>query len=326
MLYFPLPDSLITAKLTQTVSDLRDRIGVTSQEAVTGRYSDLTQHLGGRIGTAMLSRKALDDIGMDRTRLSLRESRLDIMQRSLSTIQERTIGLDTRMQTALGLGDSYSKTIIARDAEAALEDMFSALNVRHAERFLFSGNATAAPPFGPVTDLLDDIQQIAASAVSASDFSTAIDTYFDTPGGGWQQNIYNGTPTSSDTESVTGVDPALTRLVKGLAVMVVVGETVIVSTPAETNEILQSASETLSSGQAALTTLRADRGLDQSRIERQKANLDIEETILTAQFNQLTARDQYEAASELRQLESTLEASYMLTSRLANLSLLNFLR
>jgi len=326
MLVFPLPDSLVTAKLSRTVADLRDRISVTSQEAVTGRYSDLTEHLGGRIGSAMLSRKALDDIGLDRTRLSLRENRLDILQRSLSTVQNRTIGLDARMQTALGLGDAYSITGVARDAVAALEDIFAALNVRHTERFLFSGDATSTPPFGSVTDLLSEVEQIATNATDASDFSTAIDTYFDTSGGGFQQNTYNGTPTSSDAESVTGIDPALLAVMKGLAVMAVVGATENLLPEAESTQILKSASETLSSGQTALTTLRADRGLDQARIEHQKATLDVEETILTAQFNQLTARDQYEAASDLRQLESTLEASYLLTSRLSNLSLLNYLR
>ena len=48
--------------------------------------------------------------------------------------------------------------------------------------------------------------------------------------------------------------------------------------------------------------------------------------VLTQSFNQMTARDQYEAASELKQLETSLEASYTLTARLANLSLLNFMR
>jgi len=47
---------------------------------------------------------------------------------------------------------------------------------------------------------------------------------------------------------------------------------------------------------------------------------------MSATFNRLTARDQYEAATELRELERNLEASYLLTSRLSNLSLLNYLR
>ena len=54
--------------------------------------------------------------------------------------------------------------------------------------------------------------------------------------------------------------------------------------------------------------------------------LNLEETTLTSFFNQMTARDQYEAASELTQLQTSLEASYTLTARLSNLSLLNYMR
>ncbi len=322
----PIPDSLMTAKLSRTVADLRERISTTAQEAVTGRYNDLTEHLGGRIGKAMLGQKAIDDIGLQRTRLSLREGRLDVMQRSLTTIQENTIGLDTRMQAALGLSDPVARTAVARDARAALEDAFSALNTRQGERFLFAGDATSTRPFAAVSDLLDDIEQMATTASSAADFAAALDTYFDTPGGGWQQDIYSGTATVSDADSVTGMEPGIAQLVRGLAVMVVVGPDDSLLSPNENAEALRSAANTLSSGQTALTTLRADRGVIQGQIEQQKMSLDIEETILTVSFNQMTARDQYEAASELRQLEVTLEASYALTARLSNLSLLNYLR
>jgi flagellar hook-associated protein 3 FlgL len=64
----------------------------------------------------------------------------------------------------------------------------------------------------------------------------------------------------------------------------------------------------------------------QEQLSVQKESLDIEETIFTSAFNALTARDQYEAAGALKDLESSLEASYLLTTRLASLSLLNFLR
>jgi flagellar hook-associated protein 3 FlgL len=75
-----------------------------------------------------------------------------------------------------------------------------------------------------------------------------------------------------------------------------------------------------------LTNLRAEKGVFQEQIATLKETLDIEETIFTNALGALTARDQYEAASALKQLEATLEASYLLTTRLASLSLLNFMR
>jgi flagellar hook-associated protein 3 FlgL len=48
--------------------------------------------------------------------------------------------------------------------------------------------------------------------------------------------------------------------------------------------------------------------------------------VLSAAFNSLTGRDQYEAVTELEQLETNLEAAYLVTTRLSNLTLLNFIR
>jgi flagellar hook-associated protein 3 FlgL len=204
--------------------------------------------------------------------------------------------------------------------------MFSALNVRFGERFLFAGDATATQPFPAPDDLLSDIQQLATTATDATSFEAALDTYFNTPGGGWQQSVYGGTLTSSDPDAVSGNDPALVELVRALSVMAISDPASSPSLLSQNPGIAETAASRLSSGLTALTNLRSDKGVIQEAIDAQKESLDIEETIFTSAFNALTGRDQYEAAAALQELETTLEASYTLTSRLASLSLLNFLR
>lgn len=326
MLRIPSFTNLPTSGLSQEIVSLRDRLTTTSKEAVTGRYSDLTAHLSGRISHAMLGKKALDDISLERSQLTLRGGRLDITQRSLEVVQERTNGLAARMQAALGSDDQVSKTAVARDSKAALEETFSVLNTRYGERFLFSGNTASTPPLAAVDDLLADIRLIASTAVDDADFATSLDTYFNTPGGGWRQNIYGGTDTSSDPEAVTATDPHIIQIVSGLAVMALAAPDEALSLFSGNSASVYTAAETLGYGQTALTTARAEVGISQAKVARQKESLDVEETVLTAAFNETTARDQYEAASELRELEGNLEASYLLTSRLANLSLMNYLR
>ena len=326
MLRIPSFTNLPKSGLGQEIVSLRDRLTTTSKESVTGRYSDLTAHLSGRISHAMLGKKALDDISLERSQLTLRGGRLDITQRSLEVVQERTNGLAARMQAALGSDDQLSKTAVARDSRAALEETFSALNTRYGERFLFSGNTASTAPMAAIDDLLADIRLIASTAVDAADFATSLDTYFNTPGGGWRQNIYSGTDTSSDPEAVTATDPHIIQIVSGLAVMALAGPDEALPLFAGNSPSVYTAAETLGYGQTALTTARAEVGISQAKIARQKESLDVEETVLTAAFNETTARDQYEAASELRELEGNLEASYLLTSRLANLSLMNYLR
>ncbi len=321
-----LPSSLISAKLSQNVADLREQLKNTSQEAVTGRRADLTQHLSGRIGSAMLSQKALNDVASQAGLLQLRESRLDIAQQGLTRVATSVSGLSARMQSSIGAGNDQEQAAVASDAGIALDSVLSALNVRHGERYVFSGDATSTTPFAGSEQLLADIRGIASTATDAADFEAQIDTYFNSPTGGWQQGIFGGTASTSDPDGVTAVDPAITQLVSGLAVMAISEKGGSLPNGDARTAILDAASIRLASGETSVTNLRADLGVKQKRISDEQASLAIEKTVLTEAFNQMAGRDQYEAASELQQLESNLEASYLLTARLANLSLLNFLR
>ncbi|MBY9065773.1 hypothetical protein K1X12_02615 [Hyphomonas sp. WL0036] len=320
------PNSIVSASFSQSVSDLRARATVVSQESVSGQYADLTAHLGGRIGDAMMGRKALDDIANQRSLLGIREGRLDLTQKSLGGIQERISGLEVQMLSAVGYGDQSAQTLVARDSKAALSDIFSTLNVRHGDRFLFSGDATATRPFDSTEQLLDDVRQIAQTAVSPADFETQLDDYFNSPTGGWQTSVYQGAATATDPESVTAVDPALTEVISGLAVMALSGQDDNISLFRQNPDIVSGSANRLGSGSTALTNLRTDVGVMQERASKAQQGLDTEETILNGVYNNMVGRDQYDAATELKQIEASLEAAYTLTSRLSNLNLLNFLR
>lgn len=320
------PNSIVSASFTQNIADLRARATVVAEESVTGQYADLTKHLGGRIGDAMVGKKALTDIEEQRSLLGIRQGRLDLVQKSLSGIQDRVDGLATQMLSALGTGDYHGQSVVARDAKAALTDVFSALNGRHGDRFLFSGDETATQPFSGTVQLLTDLRAIAASAVDTADFETQLDDYFQSATGGWQTTIYRGTSVSTDPDSVTATDPALVELISGLAVMALSGSEDNIALFRQNPEIVQSGAERVNSGITALVNLRADVGIIQERVAKSLESLDTEETILNGIYNNMAGRDQYDAASELKQLEASLESAYVLTSRLSNLSLLNFLR
>ena len=320
------PNSIVSASFTQNIADLRARATVVAEESVTGQYADLTKHLGGRIGDAMVGQKALTDIEEQRSLLGIRQGRLDLVQKSLSGIQDRVDGLATQMLSALGTGDFHGQSVVARDSKAALTDVFSALNGRHGDRFLFSGDETATQPFSGTDQLLTDLRAIAASAVDAADFETQLDDYFQSATGGWQTTIYRGTSISTDPDSVTATDPALVELISGLAVMALSGSEDNIALFRQSPEIVQSGAERVNSGITALVNLRADVGIIQERVAKSLESLDTEETILNSIYNNMAGRDQYDAASELKQLEASLESAYVLTSRLSNLSLLNFLR
>jgi flagellar hook-associated protein 3 FlgL len=321
-----VPANAIGVQLSQSVQALRARISEVSQEAVTGRHADLAQHLSGEIGEAMTRAHALNSLTLEREQLNLRALRLDVSARSLSEVHAQTLGLDLRMAAALGTGDAAQQDLAARDAHAALKAVFTALNVRQGDRSLFAGDATATTPLANVDVFLADLGALAAAAASPAAFETARADYFAAPGGGWYQNVYGGTPGAADSDAVTGADPALTELVAGLGVLALSGRSDGAPLFLAEDEIVQAAAARLSQGRDALTRLRADRGIVQADVAGRLAALDGEETLLTEALNTLTARDPYAAATELRLIETQLEASYLLTARLSGLSLLNYLR
>ena len=322
---FSISSGLMTASLGQHISEVRTQIGKTSTEATTGRYEDLTLHLSGRIGKAMLGQKALADISTDREVLNLRASRLSLIQTSLGTVQESSSGIAANMLSAIGGEHETDVGIAARDAKAALSASLSSLNARYGDRFLFAGDATSTLPFSDQSALLADIELIADSATDSADFATQLDDYFTSPTGGWLQNIYQGSTTASDPESVTADNDAIKSLIRDLAVLAISGPDGPLASLDGYKTLVQETSLSLSSSETQITNLRADLGVYEERNAIEQKTLDTEETLLTASFNDLTARDQYEAATELQSLQTTLEASYLITARLSQLSLLNYL-
>ena len=320
---FSISSGLMTASLGQHISELRTQIGKTSTEATTGRYEDLTLHLSGRIGKAMLGQMA--DISTDREVLNLRASRLSLIQTSLGTVQESSSGIAANMLSAIGGEHETDVGIAARDAKAALSASLSSLNARYGDRFLFAGDATSTLPFSDQSALLADIELIADSATDSADFATQLDDYFTSPTGGWLQNIYQGSTTASDPESVTADNDAIKSLIRDLAVLAISGPDGPLASLDGYKTLVQETSLSLSSSETQITNLRADLGVYEERNAIEQKTLDTEETVLTASFNDLTARDQYEAATELQSLQTTLEASYLITARLSQLSLLNYL-
>lgn len=321
-----LISQLISPQLSQTVSDLRDGISQSSLETVTGRHFDVTTHLNGRIGDALIGQKAVDDIEREQSQLSLRESRLNQVQLSLETIQEAGGGIGTQIIGAVALGDTARIQSSAQEAETALGKIFSALSARHGSRQLFSGDATSTGPLNPLEDLLTDIEALRDGAVDAADFEASVATYFDNPAGGWQTDIYNGTTTTSDPDGVLAIDPAITDLVKGLATLAIAKDNPDHAVLAPPSDVLSNGANQVLAATDLVINLQVTTGSKQEQIATRQQTLVSESTILTQSLSNLINKDQFEAATELRQYEAALEASYILTSRLSNLSLTNFIR
>lgn len=326
MLRVNLPDILMTQRLTRQSADLKVRLQAASEEMVTGRRADVVSFLEGKVGQAMLVDKALNDVIREMSEIALRNSRLDTMQNSLSSVSDTVLGLDIRTYDAITGNKSLDLSLVGADAGQALGQVFNFLNIRFGERYAFSGDASDRPPFGSAEALLADIENIFATAANASDLQTSLNSYFDDPAGPFQTVIYQGGAPDAITSNVTGLDPALKDTIRGLAVLAMTNGNGSPLSQNALNAVYTEAASFISNGIDGTTNLKARLGIEQEALTRNKQRLDSEQVILNATLTELTGRDQNEAAIELKQLEVQLEATYILTNRLSSLTLLNYLR
>ncbi len=326
------PDLVSFARLSRAIADIKSRADVARSESVTGRREDVTAATNGDVGSAHRLKKAVADAQSFQELLLVSKIRAERTQTSLGAVGGEAVRIGTDILSATGRGDSYALTTLAAEARAAVFNIFSSLNVSEGGRALFSGDASDRLPFGDPEQLLSDVETIVAGATDTADAQAQLDTYFNDPAGGFATNIYLGgdnkvapveiAPGVRIDVSATAADQPIKNLLKGLVGIAVQSA----ASFADSTDFIENSAAISLDADGDITELRGVIGVGEAQIATAITRYETEETILTSLFNQKTGRDQFEAASELQLLETQLEASYLLTARLARLSITNFLR
>ncbi len=327
-----VPTILSFSRLSSIVSDIKIRADVTRTEATTGRREDITAAMSGDIGGAHVLNKAINDAKSFQSLLALGQNRSQRTQSALALLGVDAVRIGTETLGASGRNDLQALETLAFDARGTISSIFSALNTAEGGRALFGGDITDRPPLAAPEQLLADIDAIMAGATDTADAQAQLDFYFNDPAGGYATTIYQGglnkapavetSPGIRVDVSATAADQPIKDLIRGLAAIATHGS----ATFADKSGIVDYGATTALRADTSITDLRAVIGVGQARIGAAISRHEAEETILTSLFNEMTGRDQFEAASELQLLESQLEASYLLTARLARLTIADFIR
>ena len=327
-----VPDLLSSSRLSRNIGDLKSRADVTRTESVTGRYEDITARNNGDVGGAHLAKKALDDVIAYTELLALGQNRAATTQSVLDSLNTDGSRIATETLAAFGRGDMASLGTSSTDARATISSIFASLNVNVGGRSLFGGDVTNQSPLAVPEQFIADIEAIMAGAVDAADAEAQLDFYFNDPAGGFATTIYQGGANDAPpVEIAPGVridvsaradDQAVRDLLRGLASIATYESAGF----ADAEEMAEYGAEVTLGAEATLTDLRAEIGIGEARIDAAITRYEEERNVLTSLFNQKTARDEFEAASELELLETQLQTSYLMTSRLAELTLANYLR
>ncbi len=330
------PDYLSFTRRTRLNADLKSRIDVTTKEAITGKRADLTQATNGRVGGAHLMLKAINDIQQENRVNTMSKLRLDLIGQGLSGARDIVQGIDSRAIIAVAANSDVGIQTVQSEAEASLRNVMNALSINQGPRNLLSGDATDQPTFADADVLLDDIRAIMTSSTNATDAETALNTYFNDPAGGFQTRIYTGGDNNppavrigADDKidvDIKGDDTAIKDVLKGLAVLAASSSSNFEQDSQDFADIFTLGANAAGQGSQDLIRLEANIGVYADTILKSNERNEAELTSLSAAYQTLTGRDQFEAATELKQLEAQLESSFLLTARLSNLSLTNFLR
>jgi flagellar hook-associated protein 3 FlgL len=246
---------------------------------------------------------------------------------------------------------SSDPSVLVTQAKASLQSMMSALSTTFAGEYVFSGIKSDTPPVpmypgSPPSDGKNAVDSsfLGAFGVTQSDPSvgtitdTAMQSYLDNSFStlfddtGWPTNFFRGSSTEltarvnvNDTSkaSVTADNPGIRNLMQALTMVSDLGgENMNNKT---LGVLIDKALSLASTSQTQITGMQTQVGLIQAKAKSATDDLTAQKDILEKTYTQLTSVDPYEAATRVNQLTTQLQTAYSLTSRLQQLSLLQYL-
>lgn len=258
------------------------------------------------------------------------------MQTALDAVQTSLADTGAKLLTATKPGDE--KLLDATVAEAArrFEAIVSHLNTREGNRSLFAGNAVDQPALASAEAIKTGLSAAVTGLTTAADIRTAVDAWFDTPGGGFDTIAYLGSADTLDPFQISDVssasldlraqDDEIRALLKEFTLIALIDDGLLAGDLSEKKLLADGAGLGMVNAERDLTFVRARIGTEEANIEDTGVRNSAERSSLLAARDLLVGADPYETATKLEDAETQLQLLYSLTARLADLSLVGYLR
>ena len=305
-----------------------------STEIATGQTSDVRTIANG--STAYLNDLERSLTKLDGYDLATREAGqlASGMQSALTHISDLNATFQATLLTAKNAAFGDTSASILAEAKATFGQVVSTINTSVSGRTIFAGTATDTQPIAPPADILSAAKTALAGAGNVDDILTLAQAWFDDPAG-FGAIGYLGSNTSlgaislSDNDAtqfeIRGDDPALRDTLRNLALIALADDPALGLTEAQQTELFQKSSSDVMSAGESLIMLQAKVGLSENQIEVLTVRHTSERTSLQMARNNLLSIDPYHAATELEQVQFQLQSLYAITSRMSQLSLVNYL-
>jgi len=345
----------ISLNRQQTMADLNRRLELANQELSTGFKADIYADLRTRSAETLSLRASMDRNENFVTSNKMLDDRMAATSGALKSIRSSAQKfLDLAVSNRTMASSTVSEMQTA--ARASLELLTGQANTAFQGTSLFSGVDSEAKPIQPWDEanggafspkaLMASI--VGGGIVDAADAQAkiaAIDAVFsDTTAAGsrFEDVFFNGTPTldanGQPSPRVTALidenvaleygvqanDPAFRDLLKGLA-MILSADPAQIGDRGAYEAWVKTAVDSVSAGIDGLLDTETRIGTQQNVVSQAMTTQDARVNLYRSKVLDLEGVDPYEASTRVMQLQTQLQATYEISSRMAKLSFLNFL-
>ena len=321
----------------------------TLQEFSSGRYADVGRTLGTQTGAVLDMRHIMSDLAALTGTNAVVSGRLDDAQAALDGVRQLATGFT---ETAISVRQSGAEpALLVADAKSRIGSIFDMLSVTTNGTYTFSGtNSSVAPldnylaePPGPARSAViaafttefgfppDDPQ---VSTITPTQLQSYLDgpfaALFDDPS--WGATFSNATDGvmrdrishSEEIDSSASVnDSGIRKLFYAMTLAIDGGAE---NMSADTRAVLSTRIvDKTNSAVYDIVGQQSELGISQERLTQANDRISIETDALQRRVSAAEEVDPYEVAQRLSLLMSRMEASYSVTSRLQQLSLMNYL-
>ena len=328
-----------------------------SEEVSTGKKADIYADLGPRAASVMKLHGREANTQTFMTSNDVLASKLDAMLASVDAARTQVQSvLESALVNATRNGNGAE--VLQMQARAALESLVSTMNTSYNGENLFSGLEsnktsltrwpetsadTGRSPQSVVEEIFGTGPTDPASAQAIADqLETVFNSQDADASRNFQGTFYQGSPeldasgaetkqisawVNTGQEVVYGVranDQSFRDAYKGLAMLAVTDVSQMDEAAYSTwmSEVVDS----LSASQEGMLDISARIGFNQQSVEKTQTQLTDLSLVQRTQISNYESVDPYEAITRMNSLETQLQASYQVSSRLSSLSILNYLR
>jgi flagellar hook-associated protein 3 FlgL len=329
-------DSARFAAFAQDAASLKTDLRRLGTELGSGRKADLGAATGGDFSALADIRRGLRL--SDAFAQGLAEAGLIAKgrQAALDRLGAEIEGAGPALLAVAGTGRSSELSLRLADAPARFAQAVETVNTRVAGQSLFSGDAPDRAALADADAILAQLRPIVAAAPDAATAVADIDAWFQNPGGGfetlaWQGGngdpapVYLGEGRTIDA-GATAREPGIRTVLAGMAIAALAAEGSVPAPAGARHDMAAAAASRMMQGETALVDLKARIGAAEGRIETARVQTEATRASLELEESRVTAADPYATATDIETVTRQLESLYLLTARISELTLMDYLR